>query len=73
MKNQLNIPPTIRVGYQKRSDTYTGKLLQTLTGVHAHTSWVNTVAWSPDSKRLASGSYDQTIKIWDMVRKHYKI
>lgn len=26
MKNQLNIPPTIRVGYQKRSDTYTGKL-----------------------------------------------
>jgi WD40 repeat protein len=37
-------------------------VLQTLEG---HSSWVNSVAFSHDSKLLASGSYDDTIKIWD--------
>jgi len=26
---------------------------------------VNFVVWSPDGKQIASGSYDETIKIWD--------
>jgi WD40 repeat protein len=30
-----------------------------------HTKLINSVAFSPDSKRLASGSLDQTVKIWD--------
>ena len=31
----------------------------------SHKYSVESVAWSPDGKQIASGSYDDTIKIWD--------
>lgn len=30
-----------------------------------HTSWIHAVSWSPDGKHLASGSQDQSVRVWD--------
>ena len=32
---------------------------------NAHSSYINSVAISPDGKAIVSGSLDQTIKVWD--------
>ncbi|KFZ24532.1 hypothetical protein V502_00989 [Pseudogymnoascus sp. VKM F-4520 (FW-2644)] len=37
-------------------------LIQTLAG---HSGWVEAVAFSPDGKQIATGSGDNTIKLWD--------
>ena len=38
---------------------------QRLTTMHGHTTWVESVAWSPDGTRLASASLDNTVRISD--------
>ncbi|KAF2183980.1 WD40 repeat-like protein, partial [Zopfia rhizophila CBS 207.26] len=43
-------------------DASSGECLQTLEG---HSGTVSLVAFSHDSARLASASYDNTVKIWD--------
>ncbi len=40
----------------------TGRHVLTLTG---HSQSVIAIAWSPDGKRLATGSDDMTVKLWD--------
>ena len=32
----------------------------------AHSQYITSVAFSPDGTKIVSGSYDQTIKVWDL-------
>jgi WD40 repeat protein len=36
--------------------------------MNAHSQCITSVAFSPDGTKIVSGSYDQTIKVWDMVK-----
>jgi len=47
-------------------DVATRKKLATLDG---HTAVVESVAFSPDGKTLATGSYDSTAKLWDWAKE----
>ncbi|KAI4599626.1 hypothetical protein KJ359_001723 [Pestalotiopsis sp. 9143b] len=35
------------------------------SAIEAHSGWVNSVAFSADGRRLASGSSDDSVKLWD--------
>ena len=46
-------------------DSRTGKLVRSFRG---HTGLVSSLAFSPDGRRLVSGSRDTTVKVWDLTQ-----
>ena len=42
-------------------DAESGQEILTLKG---HSGWVTSVSFSPDGKRIVSGSEDQTLRVW---------
>ncbi|KAN0104607.1 HET-D [Hyaloscypha variabilis] len=47
-----------------RVEAHWSAMLQTLEG---HTGGVTSVAFSPDDTQVVSGSYDETVRLWDTV------
>jgi WD40 repeat protein len=43
---------------------------QEVLALKRHTGSIVSVSWSPDGKRLASASFDQTVKVWDAETGH---
>jgi WD40 repeat protein len=60
--NKVPAAPATTEVTAKRTRKLEGKCAKTWTG---HTDWVNCVMQLADG-RVCSGSYDKTIKIWDV-------
>lgn len=56
----------VQWGEARLWDVKSGALLMSM-GKQAHRQGVHTLSFSPDGKRLATGSRDQTVRLWDVT------
>jgi small GTP-binding protein len=49
-----------------RKERRCGTILHSIAILQGHTAWVGGVAVTPDGRRAVSGSYDDTLRVWDL-------
>ncbi|MBQ5891983.1 MAG: TIR domain-containing protein, partial [Bacteroidales bacterium] len=61
-----NALEAITLSYSPKAERALRQSWESNSGIlEGHSNYVNSVSWSPDGKYLASGSADNTVKIWD--------
>jgi WD domain, G-beta repeat len=61
-------PPQAPGAYQQGGQPYSRPAPGTMLFIYrGHAKAVHAVSWSPDGSRIASGSYDKTVQIWDPI------
>ena len=66
LSHVLNPPSQPTPAIPTRRQENTSQMLTHGLELKGHTSHVRCVTFSPDGKRIVSGSYDRTIRIWDL-------
>lgn len=65
MEKNMPCIGSITSAYQNNADGTNVKL-----ALRGHTGWISSVSWSPKSEyTLCSGSYDATVRVWDIRSK----
>ncbi len=72
MKNAIAWSPTnkevVAIGGNDKSVQVWNLSTKTQFVYYGHSGYVMTVAWSPDGSRIASGSTDRTLQVWQTVQ-----
>lgn len=69
--NDLQKPPNVASPQRQAAPVrIASPALGTRLAVYqGHSNQVTSIAWSPDGKRIASSSWDDTIQIWDVITR----